>query len=284
MRESDIVICGHGSGTPSTKNMETYLSSRYNQFATNGLRKGLVAVRRLKQMSDAKGFYDLYKTILGRNTYSQNLRQYVYTPYGGRYYSDCSSSICATFQQMGYSVPLLNTAGIYTDNRFEDVPVKIIDGHIQNPDVLKVGDCLLFRGNDPGRPLQIGHVEAVYKIIVEYKEYPVSATLTTTAEQLNIRSTPGGDVVGSYPYGTIVEVTAKSGKWFKTRKGWISRNYCVGWVKEPQADPHKNYWYIDNGSYPLHCARDIGGDEYHFDRDGWMIESERISASGAVIY
>ena len=284
MRESDIVICGHGSGTPSTKNMEAYLTSRYKQFADNGLRKGLVAVRRLKQMTDSgrEKFYDFYKTILGRNIYSQNLRQFVYTPYGGRYYSDCSSSICATYQQIGYSVSLLNTAGIYTSDLFEDVPVKIEEGHVKNPEVLRVGDCLLFRGNDPSRPLQIGHVEAVYKMITDYKEYPVEATLTTTAEQLNIRNAPDGDIIGTYPYGSIVEVSAKSGKWFKTRKGWISRNYCVGWVKEP--NPYKVYWYIENGSYPIFCARDIGGDEYHFDRDGWLIERERISTTGSVIY
>ena len=36
-----------------------------------------------------------YKTIIGKNIYSQSLRDYCYKLYkDGKYYSDCSSSIC----------------------------------------------------------------------------------------------------------------------------------------------------------------------------------------------
>lgn len=164
--EKDITLCGHGSGNPSTKNMYTYLSTRYNSIASNGKHKGVVKVMRLKAMTDSgrKKFHDTYKTILGRNIYNQNLRNYVYTKYNGKYYSDCSSSGCATYKKIGYDVPLLNTAGIYNSNLFKEVDVKISKGHITNPEVLKVGDALLFVGNDPSRPLQIGHVEYVYEI------------------------------------------------------------------------------------------------------------------------
>lgn len=166
IKESDIVICGHGSGTPSTKNMLSYLSTRYNSLAPNGKHKGIVKVMRLKALTDSgrKNFHDTYATILGRNNYNQSLRSYVYKTYNGKYYSDCSSSGCATFQRIGYNIPLLNTAGIYQSNLFEEVPVIIKSGHITNPDVLKVGDCLLFVGSDPSRPLQIGHVEYIYEI------------------------------------------------------------------------------------------------------------------------
>ena len=58
----------------------------------------------------------------------------------------------------------LNTEYIYKSDKFEDVPVKIKNGHITNPEVLKLGDQILFAGNDPNRPLQIGHVEGVYAI------------------------------------------------------------------------------------------------------------------------
>lgn len=164
--EKDITLCGHGSGTPSTKNMYTYLESRYKSIAPNGKHKGVIAVRRLKKITDSgrKKFHDTYKTILGRNSYNQSLRPYVYTPYKGKYYSDCSSSGCATFKKIGYSVPLLNTAGIYTSSLFETVPVKIKNGHITNPEILKVGDAILFVGTDPSRPKQIGHVEFIYTI------------------------------------------------------------------------------------------------------------------------
>ena len=164
--EKDIIICGHGSGTPSTKNMYTYLESRYNSVASNGKRKGVVAVKRLKALTDSgrKKFHDTYKTIIGRNSYNQSLREYVYNPYKGKYYSDCSSSGCATFKKIGYNVSLLNTAGIYTSSLFETIPVKIKNGHITNPEILKVGDAILFVGSDPNRPLQIGHVEFCYEI------------------------------------------------------------------------------------------------------------------------
>lgn len=183
----DITICGHGSGTPSLKNLYTYSASRYSQKAPNGKRKGIVAVRRLKALTDAgrRKFVEAYKTILGRNTYNQNLREYVYKPYPktGRYYSDCSSSICATFAKIGYNVPLLNTAGIYTSSLFETVPVTIKDGQIQNCEVLKVGDCILYRGNDPKRPQQIGHVEAVYSI----NERGESHTDDSTSVKTNVK-------------------------------------------------------------------------------------------------
>lgn len=164
--EKDIIICGHGSGNPSTKNMYTYNSQRYSSVASNGKRKGVVCVLRLKALTDSGRvkFHDKYKTILGRNIYNQNLRTYVYKTYNGKYYSDCSSSICGTFAQIGYNVPFLNTAGMYNSSLFEKVPVNISNGHITNPEILKVGDCLMYVGSDPSRPLQIGHVESVYEI------------------------------------------------------------------------------------------------------------------------
>ena len=164
--EKDITICGHGSGNPSTKNMYTYNSQRYASIASNGKRKGVVCVLRLKALTDSgrTKYHDTYKTILGRNIYNQNLRSYVYKTYNGKYYSDCSSSICATFAKIGYNVSLLNTAGMYYSSLFEKVPVKISNGHITNPEILKVGDCLMYAGSDPSRPLQIGHVESVYEI------------------------------------------------------------------------------------------------------------------------
>lgn len=154
-----VVLAGHGSGVPSTKGMNAYCSSR------QAIGRGLVEVRRIPGLTDAlrQQMHDFYSTILGRNTYSQNLRDYCYNPYKGAYYSDCSSSICRTAQQVGKSeYKSLNTAGMHYD--FEKVNVTIKNGIIQNPEVLKVGDCLMFKGSDPSRPLQIGHTEMVYEI------------------------------------------------------------------------------------------------------------------------
>lgn len=165
MTEKDITICGHGSNTPSYKNMYEYLELRYNQVASNGKRKGVVSVRRLKALTDAQRelFQKYYSTIIGRNVYSQSLREYCYTMYGGKFYSDCSSSGIKTYEKCGHVFPwTLNTAAIYQSDLFESVPVNISAGHILNPEILKVGDALLFVGNDASRPLQIGHVEYIF--------------------------------------------------------------------------------------------------------------------------
>lgn len=154
-----VVLAGHGSGKPSTKGMNAYCSSRQAQD------RGLVEVRRL-DLTEAQRqqMHDLYATILGRNLYSQALRLYVYKKYNGNYYSDCSSSICKTAEKVGISgVATLNTAGMhYNWKKVDDVVIK--NGIIQNPEVLKVGDALMFKGSDPSRPLQIGHTEMVYEI------------------------------------------------------------------------------------------------------------------------
>ena len=167
MTERDITICGHGSGFPTIKNMADYLSARYAQKMSNGIRKGLIAVRRIKGMTDEqrKIFADSYMMILGRNFYSQALREYVFKQYQGSYYSDCSSSGDACWARAGHNVGWLNTVGQLHSELLEDVPVVIKDGHIQNPEILAVGDALLFAGNE-SRPDEryCGHVEYIYRI------------------------------------------------------------------------------------------------------------------------
>src|SRR5574344_3093780 len=85
--------------------------------------------------------------------YSQKYRNYVFTPFEGNYYSDCRSLILAIIQKCGYDVKLLNSVDIYKSELFEEIPVTIINGHIQNTELLKVADCILFIGNNPNRPL-----------------------------------------------------------------------------------------------------------------------------------
>lgn len=105
-----------------------------------------------------------YATLIGRNIYSQSLRDYCFRQYkDGNYYSDCSSSICYTYKEAGESFGILNTAGIYQSSKLTTVDVPINAGV---PDVsgLRVGDMLEFAGTDSSRPLKIGHVEMVYSI------------------------------------------------------------------------------------------------------------------------
>lgn len=280
--EKSILLCGHGSGNPSLKEMHTYLESRYNQYASNGKRKGVVEVRRRPSTTEADKakFHDTYKTILGRNNYDQGKRTYVYKKYkDGGYYSDCSSSGCFTFKQFA-TCDDLNTAGIH--NKWSKVPVEIKNGHITNPEVLQAGDAILFVGNDPSRPLQIGHVEFIYQINgtnEAFKSLAAEGTLTVTASALNIRSLPStsGKVVGTYSKGATVKITEESGDWVKTSKGWISKKYLVGWIYEQD-----KWWYCENGSYPLYCIKEINGKDYAFDRDGWLITPDRFDDDFAI--
>lgn len=156
---TNVVLAGHGSGTPSTKGMNAYCTARQAKG------RGLVEVLREDLTEEQRQqMHDLYATILGRNIYSQSLRLYCYTKYNGKYYSDCSSSICKTAEKVGVpDVGTLNTAGMHNNwKKVTDVVIK--NGIIQNPEVLKVGDALMFKGSDPSRPLGIGHTEMVYEI------------------------------------------------------------------------------------------------------------------------
>ena len=250
IKEIDITICGHGSGTPSLKRMDEYLASRYASKMANGLRKGVLYFMRLKALTDKKRqeFHDTYKTILGRNIYNQDRRTYVYTKYkDGKYYSDCSSSGCATLREIGYSVSLLNTVGIYESTLFEKVPVNIVEGHITNPEVLKVGDAILFAGN-MSRPWAnyIGHVEWVYEI---NGEVPGGKTTTTkqkkeetsaeyigkvTADSLNIRANAGSQYkkVGTLKKGNYVWVKKIKNNWgYVNNLGWVSMKYISKQLK-----------------------------------------------------
>ena len=108
-----------------------------------------------------------YEEILGRNKYSQPRRDYCYKKYSdGKYYSDCSSSVSYAYKEAGLSFGILNTVGMYQSKKLVDVPVTIKSGIIQNPEVLRLGDMLLFAGTDTSRAYAgyVGHVEMVAKI------------------------------------------------------------------------------------------------------------------------
>lgn len=111
-----------------------------------------------------------YRTIIGKNRYSKNRRKFCYKDYeDGRHYSDCSSSVALTYKECGFPFPgnaIPTTEGIYKSKYFTDVPVVIEKGIILNPEVLRVGDMLLFAGHDENRAGAgyVGHVEMVYSI------------------------------------------------------------------------------------------------------------------------
>ena len=110
---------------------------------------------------------DKYREILGRNRYSQAKRDYCYKRASdGCYYSDCSSSISYAYKEAGYGFGILNTVGMYESKKLKRVDVTIKKGVPQEVDRLRVGDMLLFAGNDSSRATSeyVGHVEMVYDI------------------------------------------------------------------------------------------------------------------------
>lgn len=110
---------------------------------------------------------DQYRRFIGRNHYKQALRNYCVKKYrDGRYYSDCSSSVSYAYREAGEGFGILNTVGMWTSKKLVDVPVVIKKGVIQNPEVLRIGDMLLFAGNDARRKAYgyVGHVEMVGEI------------------------------------------------------------------------------------------------------------------------
>ena len=223
MTDKDFTICGHGGGTPSLKNMHVYCVNRYAQKA-HGKHKGVIVVRRHVSMTDSDRvhFKSTYKTILGRNIYSQIRRQYVYTKCSdGKYYSDCGSSGMATMEKIGLNTGgLINTAGIYQSSKFKTVPVKIKNGIITNPEVLEVGDCLLFVGSDPSRPKQIGHVEYVYSV-------PWHKAKVTRKGLLRDRKSQNGKAMAKVMAGDQIKIIKDC------KDGWSEAivDYKVGYIK-----------------------------------------------------
>jgi len=259
MTEKEFTICGHGSGTPSTKNMYDYLTSRQNAKASNGLSKGLVEVVRFLQTdAQRKKFHDTYKTLLGRNIYSQSLRSYVYSPYkDGKYYSDCSSSGCYTYEKCGISgVKSYNTA--YMHYQGKNIGATIKNGHLDEKSLglLMVGDALLFRGNDPSRPLQIGHVEYVYEVPSSKNDGWVKQ---------------GTD----WYYCENGEFQKK--KWIKTDRHWYrvgnDGKMLTGWHKVPDDKGIPKWCYFEEGSiYPEFKGAEWISDGYGY-QDIWTTKS-----------
>ena len=242
-----VILAGHGSGKPSTKGMNAYCKSREAQG------RGLVEVRRFPNLTEEQRqqMHDTYATIIGRNIYSQAWRLYCYIKRNGNYYSDCSSSICKTAEQIGvYGYSNLNTAGMhYKIEKVEDVIIK--NGIIQNPEVLQVGDALMFKGSDPSRPLQIGHTEMVFEIKGKTVTVPSPSTFTINEEfvkagQMHANNFTGAGlkIDGDYgplskeaavmclqiglnlDYGAGLEVDGKAGP--KTKAALKGKTVCKG--------------------------------------------------------
>lgn len=121
--------------------------------------------------------------------------------------------------------------------------------------------------------------------IVPVKTGNAGIEIITSA--LNIRKNPStsSEIVGTYSQGDRVQIVSKAinnnKHWFKSDKGWFSANYCQGWVFEENSQ----WWYVMEGyTYPVNEIKTIDNEDYIFDKNGWLITSDRIDYSGAIIY
>ena len=216
----------------------------------------------------------VYESIIGRNYYSQALRDYCFKAYkDGKYYSDCSSSICYAYKEAGQGFGILNTAGIYQSGKLTTVDITIQDGVPMNISDLRVGDMLEFAGTDASRPQKIGHVEMVYRI--------------------------NGDRVTLCGHGSGRPSYKDMAAYCKQRySSWASGGWRKGLVcvrRYIQDDPHKSGWQQEDGGWRFYLGNtgeyvrnswylDEDGKWYWFRGDGLMVHDTWYQYKGAWYY
>lgn len=122
---------------------------------------------------------------------------------------------------------------------------------------------------------------------IAVKTYSTGIKIVGT-NSLNIRKSPiDGEVVGTYSLNqkvaVINQVKCSDGSyWFKSPKGYISGKYVEGWIYDTTKS---KWWYVKQGyTYDKNCIKTIDGRDYIFDKNGWLIMSDRISSDGYIVY
>lgn len=217
-----------------------------------------------------------YDIIIGRNIYSQDLRDYCYHTYkDGKYYSDCSSSICYAYKEAGYGFGILNTAGMYTSYKLTTIDADIAGG-IPDTSRLRPGDMLLFAGTDASRPLKIGHVEMYCGngiICGHGSGTPSYKDLVGYCKSRYNSWAPGGWRKGLVCVRRYIQDDAiqepdpvKLSGWNKESDGW---RFYLGNTGEPV----RNSWYMD-----------VDGKWYWFDASGRMVANVWYQYQGGWYY
>lgn len=135
-----------------------------------------------------------------------------------------------------------------------------------------------------GRTVAFGRIDyenygiALYTESFSIKTYNIGTgkkglLMTST---INVRKTPKtGEVIGSIKAGTAFYPTLKTfvngDAWFfvPDKNGWVSANYCTGWIQEKDYDG--KWWYVYAGyTYDINRISIIDGVPYYFDSSGYM--------------
>ena len=228
---------------------------------------------------------DKYATIIGRNLYSQTLRDYCFKKYSdGNYYSDCSSSICYAYKEAGYGFGILNTAGIYQSGKLNTIDADIAAG-IPDISLLRKGDMLEFDGTDSSRPLKIGHVEMYCGngiICGHGSGRPSYKDIVAYCKSRYASFAPGGwrkglVCVRRYIQDDVQHVhePEKLSGWNQEPEGW---RFYLGNTGEAIRDAWyldfdgKWYWFNAAGIMVSNTWYQYKGDWYYLGEDGAMIK------------
>lgn len=226
-----------------------------------------------------------YDTIIGRNIYSQSLRDYCYNKYkDGKYYSDCSSSICDTYRVTGFGFGMLNTAGIYNSSKLTTVDADIADG-IPDMSRLRKGDMLEFAGTDASRPEKIGHVE-MYRgngiLCGHGSGNPSYKDLVAYCRSRYNSWAPGGWRKGLVCVRRYIQDDAVQQPEPVKKSGWAQEPDGYKFYLGNTGEPVRNSWYLDvNGKWYWFNAAGImvtnvwyqyKGDWYYLGEDGAMVK------------
>lgn len=234
-----------------------------------------------------KAVVDKYAQLIGRNLYSQTLRDYCFKKYkDGNYYSDCSSSISYSYKETGQSFGILNTAGMYNSKKLTKVEVKIING-IPDEESLRVGDMLLFAGEDASRPLKIGHVEMYCgdgQLCGHGSGRPSYKSLKAYCQSRYNQTASGGWHKGLVCVKRYIQDDASTPEPPK-KSGWYDedggRRFYLGNTGEPVrnswyqgADGHW-YWFDGAGIMAHDTWYQYNGSWYYLGPDGAMLTGQQ---------
>lgn len=209
--------------------------------------------------------------------------------------TDCSQSTLSLIKAVGFLLGIEELQNVsiygYTGNLEK---VLLATGlfkalrekkYLDSPDYILGGDVLLCTGHHVCINLDDGprtDKETWYESRITVGQNG----LAVLATGLNLRMGPGVayKLIGSVKAGTTLYPSGKayyqSKLWFHCSAGWFSGSYVEGWIQEENG----RWWYITEGAkYPAAAVQQIGGAWYAFDKDGWMITSDRITADGSII-
>lgn len=154
-------------------------------------------------------------------------------------------------------------------------------------EVIPNGGGVYYKQYLKSNPNIAGYGKPMYDEKVQYIIDPITVSrqgLVVTASTLNVRKEPDANstLISTLSKNEIIYPEAKTTidntYWFKIDSGWVSGKYLKGWIFQ-----FDNWWYLNENSYPVLTVEQIDGNYYCFDKDGWMITSDRIDVSGAVI-